>query len=112
MVAIILATIAALVALYPIWNNRRKQKADTSDVLGDMALSLITPYRERVTELSTERDDLVEARRDLERQLDELQADFRQLRHDYDELLDGAKRLASQVRSMGGTPVCDPEDMK
>ena len=110
-IAIILAVIDALVALFPIWNNRRKQKADTSDVLGDMALSLIIPFRERVDELVSERDDLRTAWQDLDRQLDELQADFRQLKREYDELLIGAKRLAAQVESMGGTPVCDPEDM-
>lgn len=98
---IIVAIIAAVPGLIAIFKQARRDRAtairDENEAAGKIsasALELIQPYRDRVKELEAEVNELRLKVDELEERVDHLNSIKR-----------GAKRLESQVKSLGATPV-------
>lgn len=71
--------------------NRRKSKAETTQILADVAVGLIQPLKDEITELRGE--------------VKELRARVATLETLNTELRKGVKLLTEQVRELGAEPV-------
>lgn len=101
LVPILLALIAAAPGVWAILSQRNKIKVDAATEINNAAIALIKPYRERIAELE-KRVNALEVELDAQRST----IDF------YEEIHRGARRLHSQVKSLGGDPVYNPPERR
>ena len=100
-VPILLALIASAPGVWAILSQRNKIKVDAATEINNAAIALIKPYRERIAELE-KRVNALEIELEAQKSINEF----------YEEIYRGAKRLHSQVKSLGGDPVYNPPERR
>jgi outer membrane murein-binding lipoprotein Lpp len=76
------------------WLGRGKTRVDQAQVVQGMAIDLITPYKERVTEINAEVDELHDV-------VDELRKKIRALMDQLDATMDRARRAEDELLKHG-----------
>lgn len=101
--AIALAFIAASPGIFLAYRQTRKDVSEEGREIAKTALTLIQPYKDRVSELE-------QKLKIVEPKLEALEAAIKTITEKYNIVLDGAHRLYHQVESLNGHPVWKPPE--
>ena len=111
-IPVIVAILASSPGLYAVYQQRKKEHADTASIQVGVSLTLVQEMQDQLKELKT---DYLAARtriEELECRTEAQAAQIRMLQDEVNEWSEGASKLLRQIEDADMTPVWRPKGKK